>query len=103
MKSLKVDRSHSTSTLNKTMRLLEMIHKSHPALIIIAFLLSACQSAPKQPEVATKCTDPRPQVCTANYVPVCGVRSDQTTKTYSNGCSACSDPDVVGHNPGACP
>ncbi len=51
---------------------------------------------------ATVCESPRPQVCTMDYAPVCGLRSDQTTKTYSNGCSACSDPEVTGFLQGAC-
>ena len=90
--------------MNITQGFVEMIYKTHiAALIFIILSLNACQSAQTLPEVATKCTDPRPQVCTMNYVPVCGVRSDQTTKTYSNDCSACSDPDVIGHNSGACP
>jgi hypothetical protein len=38
-----------------------------------------------------------------DYRPVCGVRSDNTTKTYSNGCSACSDPQVVGYFDKECP
>ncbi len=49
------------------------------------------------------CTDPRPEICTQNYAPVCGVHKDGSRKTYSNGCSACSNPDVVGALPEACP
>ena len=49
------------------------------------------------------CIDPRPEICTQNYAPVCGVHEDGSRKTYSNGCSACSNPDVVGTLPEACP
>jgi hypothetical protein len=49
------------------------------------------------------CTGPRPEMCTQQYAPVCGVHSDGTRRTYSNGCVACSDLEVVGSLPGACP
>jgi alkaline phosphatase D len=50
----------------------------------------------------TICTEPRPQVCTMDYRPVCGERDDYSYKTYSNGCNACSDPEVVGYVEGEC-
>jgi len=49
------------------------------------------------------CTDPRPEICTQQYAPVCGVRDDGSRRTYSNACSACADTDVVGSLAGACP
>jgi hypothetical protein len=52
--------------------------------------------------VMTTCQEPRPQVCTMQYDPVCGLTSNNQYKTYSNACAACSDTDVSGHNPGAC-
>jgi hypothetical protein len=48
------------------------------------------------------CTEPRPEVCTQDYQPVCAVLRDGSFRTYSNGCSACSDPEVTGHREGAC-
>jgi hypothetical protein len=48
------------------------------------------------------CTDPRPQICTMDYRPVCGERNDGSLKTYSNGCNACSDRSVVGYVEGDC-
>jgi hypothetical protein len=48
------------------------------------------------------CTDPRPQVCTQDYRPVCAVLQDGSFQTFSNGCSACSDPTVTGYREGAC-
>ena len=65
------------------------------------------------PPVPTACTDPRPQACTMDYRPVCatrdtGVRCITTPcpsseqKTFSNACSACSDPKVMQHVPGEC-
>lgn len=59
------------------------------------------------------CEDPRPEACTREYMPVCaqvdtGIRCITTPcpsteeKTYSTGCTACSDPDVYGYVPGEC-
>ena len=48
------------------------------------------------------CTDPRPEICAMDYTPVCGQLDDGTEKTFSNGCSACSDRAVVSYRPGAC-
>ena len=51
---------------------------------------------------AVACTDPRPQVCTQDYRPVCAQLQDGRSKTYSNGCSACADPAVSSYREGAC-
>ena len=48
------------------------------------------------------CTEPRPQVCTQDYRPVCAMLHEGGFKTYANGCSACSDPAVTGYREGAC-
>ena len=93
----------------------------------IFLLLAACSQAPvasqppadDTPPAETRqqpamCTEPRPQVCTAQYVPVCatrdtGVRCVTTPcpsteqKTMGNSCSACSDPKVVSYVKGECP
>ena len=50
----------------------------------------------------TICTDPRPELCTMDYRPVCGERNDGSHKTYSNGCNACSDHEVIGFIEGEC-
>jgi hypothetical protein len=54
-----------------------------------------------------QCPAQRPQMCTLDYNPVCAIRDAvvQPTfdlKTYSNGCSACSDAKVTGYFLGAC-
>ncbi len=49
------------------------------------------------------CADPRPDICTQNYAPVCGVHADGSRQTYSNSCMACSNPAVVGALPEPCP
>lgn len=85
--------------------------RSRWMLIIVAltyFLITACSPEPASGEAApagpglTACTDPRGQVCTAQYDPVCGYLGGDNYKTYSNACSACSDAAVSGHRPGAC-
>ena len=48
------------------------------------------------------CEDPRPQICTAIYDPVCALTADNSYKTYASACSACGDANVSGHRPGAC-
>lgn len=48
------------------------------------------------------CEDPRPQVCTREYDPVCGTLKNGSAVTGSTGCTSCSDPDVVGYKMGAC-
>lgn len=82
-------------------------------VLIAAILLFACSSqqsapAPEPQNTLTQCPDQRPQMCTMDYRPVCatrdtGVRCVTTPcpsseqKTYSNGCSACADPAVIGY------
>jgi len=70
---------------------------------------------PKQePGAPAMCTDPRPEVCTMIYDPVCATRdtgvrcittpcpsTEQVTK--SSACNACSDPKVISWVKGECP
>jgi len=53
-------------------------------------------------EALTICQEPRPQICTMDYQPVCAQLEDGTFKTYSNDCTACSETLVIGHREGAC-
>ncbi len=55
------------------------------------------------PVAGGDCADPRPQMCTREYRPACGIHRDGSRKTYSNPCSACADADVVSQAAGACP
>ena len=50
----------------------------------------------------TRCTEPRPQICTREYRPVCAQLQDGRFKTFPTGCTACTDPDVAGFVDGAC-
>ncbi len=48
------------------------------------------------------CEEPRPQICTREYNPVCATLKNGSTKTGSTGCTSCSDHEVVGYKMGAC-
>ena len=48
------------------------------------------------------CQDPRPEVCTMEYDPVCARLADGGNGTRSNACTACADAAVVSYRPGAC-
>jgi len=84
-------------------------------LLPILILLSACaiRETAQLPANAIHCSDPRPQICTMDYTPVCATRDngrrctttpcDTTeTATYANACGACSDAQVYYHVAGAC-
>ena len=77
-------------------------------LALIGVLGLACASSSQKSDDAveeppvTSCAEPRSQVCTMEYIPVCGHRYDGERKTYPNACSACSDSDISGRHPGAC-
>lgn len=74
------------------------------ALLFAAATAPACaqQTPPPAPAGQVTCTIPRPQVCTKEFRPVCGMRADGTRRTYGNGCDACADANVVSHVPGPC-
>jgi hypothetical protein len=42
-------------------------------------------------------------MCTREYSPVCGTLGDNTSKTFSNKCVACSDEKVLRYVAGPCP
>jgi alkaline phosphatase D len=50
----------------------------------------------------TACPDQRPQICTMDYQPVCAQLKNGNFKTYSNGCTSCTDPNVVAYRNGTC-
>lgn len=81
-------------------------HRAAPWLAILT--LAACGGNPltqeaRQASPTTQCTDPRPQICTMEYLPVCASLADGSQTTYASGCSACADAAVVSHVPGECP
>lgn len=76
----------------------------------ISFLCLSCtapvvnQSATTQKDsyVYTLCTEPRPEICTREYNPVCATLTTGETKTYATGCTACADPAVIKYRQGTC-
>jgi hypothetical protein len=61
----------------------------------------------------TGCTDPRPEVCTSEYRPVCGIRDTAIRcvkapcptneyRVFPNACEACRDQQVFGHAESSC-
>jgi len=48
------------------------------------------------------CEEPRPQICTREYNPVCAKLQDGSVKTYATGCTSCADSKVEGYTKGAC-
>ena len=81
-------------------------------LVTLAGLITACAttSSEEQNNINNEpgaldlilCEEPRPQICTREYDPVCATLEDGTTKTAATGCTSCSDPAVVGYKKGAC-
>lgn len=74
--------------------------KKYLCLLVIALFLPSLSFSDG---MSTICKEPRPAICTMDYTPVCGLHKNNSIKTYSNGCGACSDPSVVSYEPGACP
>jgi hypothetical protein len=63
--------------------------------------------------VFIKCKEPRPEICTREYNPVCATKNtgivcittpcpSTEEKTYSTGCTACADPTVIKYTQGQC-
>lgn len=75
------------------------------AAIPLLLMLGACasgQSNPAASDSLTTCIDPRPQICTMDYTPVCARLQNGGDKTYSNACSACADGSVISYRAAAC-
>ena len=80
------------------------------AILTLGLIIGCAQqgSKPEKKELAkvtkgTLCTDPRPQMCTMEYDPVCATSYNGNIQTYSNGCMACADKQVRSYVHGACP
>ena len=79
-----------------------LIYTKISFILLIGLFGSACAINKTSPDFESQCTEPRPQMCTMNYLPVCGLQTDKTSKTYSNACSACSDSKVIAYSLGKC-
>jgi hypothetical protein len=87
-----------------------MMNKKNSLFLIIlgcTLLLQSCSARvgvdETQPDKAQGkvCREPRPEMCTQQYDPVCGYLSGGS-RTYSNWCTACSDKEVESYVPGRC-
>ncbi|MDX1696870.1 MAG: hypothetical protein R3308_01215 [Thiohalobacterales bacterium] len=70
-------------------------------MLALTALLCACSGLAANG--AKDCPDTRPQVCTMEYDPACGVLATGGRKQYSSPCNACADDAVVAIMPGPCP
>ena len=68
----------------------------------LILLFSGCTSQTINPDDMTLCTNPRPEICTMEYNPVCGFMQNNDSGTYASPCTACSDSTVVGYTMGSC-
>ncbi len=77
------------------------------SLLLMSLLISACaaysekSAAPSTSELIA-CEEPRPEVCTNEYNPVCASYKDGSKKTGATGCTSCADHEVTGYTMGAC-
>jgi len=71
-------------------------------------LLAGCAMTPAEStqsqdvEAYQICPEQRPDICTQEYRPVCGLTFDEAQHTYGNACTACADEQVYGFLTGEC-
>jgi hypothetical protein len=83
--------------------MLKPSHRLFLSLPLACLLLAGCAGPGLvDGEQVTVCKDPRPEICTLDYNPVCGLLDSGQRREFSNGCSACADPAVTGYVPGPC-
>lgn len=75
-------------------------------VIGMALGVSACASTSNSSTSQVICGEPRPLMCTREYMPVCATKKqlDNTLEqvTYATGCTACADPSVISYQADAC-
>ena len=74
-------------------------------ILVLLLIVYACTSLDKTLEdsTLTLCLDPRPEVCTMDFRPVCGLRADNSViRTFSNACMACSELETMAYIDGEC-
>ena len=83
----------------------KMTIKLEPIAVILLSAAAVGCAATAVPDDLILCTDPRPEVCTMDYTPVCAFQRNDgagTWETFSNACSACSNASVAGYRANAC-
>jgi hypothetical protein len=92
----------------------QFIRRQHIRVLVLCGIVVSLQvggSADHKPQQTQRtasspnvvqCTEPRPQICTQEYIPVCANLRDGTKRTYPSGCVACSDANVVSYRPNRC-
>lgn len=74
-----------------------------PWMAAALLLLVGCSGQPTPSTSLALCSDPRPQVCTMEYAPVCAALTKGGTKEYASACNACASDEVTGWEQGPCP
>ncbi len=72
----------------------------------LGVLLTGACAAPPEIAVAdggpTSCSEPRPQVCTMIYAPVCAEHNGGRFETHASACNACADDTTLAYVDGLC-
>jgi hypothetical protein len=72
-------------------------------VLATALAAAGCATEPPPAELLQgSCSEPRPQVCTMIWAPVCAVHDDGHLQTHASACNACADSSVRAYTPGAC-
>ncbi|MCP5209122.1 MAG: hypothetical protein H7A01_18165 [Hahellaceae bacterium] len=76
-------------------------------VLLLLSLLTGCASVngsdqPPLPENLVTCKDPRPEMCTMIYDPVCAYDQQGQGTTASSDCQACGNQNTIGFVKGAC-
>ena len=80
-----------------------MFLKSFIALMAVFFSVLAYAHTPSaKKKVITYCKEPRPQMCTMDYTPVCALVDKTAVKTFGNACGACSNNNVSAYIANEC-
>ncbi len=72
-----------------------------PVALFVTLVLTGCATG--EQTAITPCTEPRPNVCTREYFPVCGQLDSGDWQEYASPCNACAHDVVVAYAPGTCP
>jgi hypothetical protein len=72
-------------------------------LVALFLMLTGCLLPQPVSTMTTQCTQPRPQVCTMEYAPVCANLVAGGRKESSSACNACADDAVASYLSGPCP